>query len=203
MSRREPDGRHLEKKRKNKKEENIFEFCLGATLLNKPEITRRKLGKHTGSLKELKGMADSHGILSKCVLEVLVVWGAMVGFLTSIECAYNVPLIFAAYAMMALFFSWIFKTGKTWIRDLWYVAFLVLFIGFVVVFRKYINSGFYAMINEFLDHVTDYYGASEVKVFKDELVAGKDGFPVYIAVHIGVVCHGGLLSSWPGQSRGS
>gem|GEM_PF-6908576 len=107
MSRREPDGRHLEKKRKN-----IFEFCLGATLLNKPEITRRKLGKHTGSLKELKGMADSHGILSKCVLEVLVVWGAMVGFLTSIECAYNVPLIFAAYAMMALFFSWIFKTDK-------------------------------------------------------------------------------------------
>ena len=40
-------------------------------------------------------------------------------------------------------------------------------------------------------------------VFKDELVAGKDGFPVYIAVHIGAVCHGGLLSSWPGQSRGS
>lgn len=186
MSRREPDGRHLEKKRKNKKEENIFEFCLGATLLNKPEITRRKLGKHTGSLKELKGMADSHGILSKCVLEVLVVWGAMVGLLTSIECAYNVPLIFAAYAMMALFFSWIFKTGKTWIRDLWYVAFLVLFIGFVVVFRKYINSGFYAMINEFLDHVTDYYGASEVKVFQEAVENRKVTVPI-AAIAIGTI----------------
>lgn len=186
MSRQEPDGRRLKKKRKNKKEENIFEFCQGVTLLNRPEITRQKLGKQTGSLKELKGRTDSHGILSKCVLEVLVVWGAMVGFLTSIECAYNVPLILVAYVLMALFFSWIFKTGKTWIRDLWYVAFLVLFIGFVVVFRKYINSGFYAMINEFLDHVTDYYGASEVKVFSEAIENRAVTVPI-AAVAIGTI----------------
>lgn len=155
--------------RKKNKEESVFEFCKGVTLLNSPEITRQKLGKSTRSLKELTGRTDSHGILSKCVLEVLVVWGAMVGFLTSIECAYNVLLIMAAYTAMALFFSSIFKSGKTWVRDIWYVAFFVLFVGFVVVFRKYINSGFYAMINEFLDHVTDYYGASEVKVFSETI----------------------------------
>ena len=82
--------------RKKNKEESVFEFCKGVTLLNSPEITRQKLGKSTRSLKELTGRTDSHGILSKCVLEVLVVWGAMVGFLTSIECAYNVLLIMAA-----------------------------------------------------------------------------------------------------------
>ena len=31
------------------------------------------------------------------------------------------------------------------------------------------NSGFYAMVNEFLDHVTDYYGAQDVKVFSESI----------------------------------
>lgn len=147
----------------------MFELCQGITLLNRPEITRQKLGKSVRRLDKLTGRTDSHGILSKCILEVLIIWGAMVGFLTSIDCAYNVPLILVAYIIMALFFSGLFKTGKTWVRDIWYVAFFILFIVFVAVFRKYINSGFYAMINEFLDHVTDYYGASEVKVFSETI----------------------------------
>ena len=156
--------------KKNKKEE--FELCQGVKLLNNPEITRHRIGESSMRYmkrRELTGKMDSHGILSKCVLEVLAIWGTMVGFLTSIECAYNIPLILVSYILLALFFSWLFKSGKTWVRDLWYVAFLVLFVGFVVVFRKYINSGFYAMINEFLDHVTDYYGASEVKVFSEAI----------------------------------
>lgn len=106
--------------------------------------------------------------------------------LSCIDMAYGVPVIFLAYALLAMYFCGLFKSGKVWVRDVGYVIFLVAFVLFIMLLRRYINSGFYAIVNEFLDHVTDYYGAQEVKVFSETLSNRALTVPV-AAIAIGCV----------------
>lgn len=155
------------RKEKTTKDTQI-ELCEGVLLLNHPEITDCGRGGKRHPYTR-RGRADSRGILAKCTLEVLIIGGAMCGLLSCIELDYGVPVILVSYVLMAAYFCSLFRSGKTWVRDVGYVLFLAVFAAFIMLFKTYVNSGFYALINEFLDHVTDYYGAAEVKVFSEAI----------------------------------
>lgn len=157
------------KRDKKKIKEEQINLCTGTVLLNHPEMTDCGHGGTSHPYLQRKKNADSRGIWAKCLLEVLLVGGSMCGFLSCIEMSYGVPVILGLYLVLAVYFSSLFKSGKVWRRDIGYVIFLVVFILFIMTFRRYVNSGFYAIINEFLDHITDYYGAQEVKVFSEAI----------------------------------
>lgn len=179
-------GRIFGRKKKTE-DRKAVEFCEGVRLLNDPEITdggREGADYRKGKLRRRK--SDSRGIAAKCLLEIFIIGGSMCGFLSCIDMAYGVPVIFLAYALLAMYFCGLFKSGKVWVRDVGYVIFLVAFVLFIMLLRRYINSGFYAIVNEFLDHVTDYYGAQEVKVFSETLSNRALTVPV-AAIAIGCV----------------
>lgn len=172
--------------RRKKKTEEAFELCEGVRLLNQPEISDRKIYSEGHVAGFTHRSRDSRGIWAKSILEVLIVGGSMYGFLSTVDMSYGLPIILIAYMMLALYFSGLFRSGKTWVRDVGYIIFFVFFVAFVVLMRKYINSGFYAIVNSFLDHVTGYYGASEVKVFSEAVSNRSFTVPV-AAVAIGCI----------------
>lgn len=155
--------------KKKKTEDEQIVLCEGVTLLNHPEITDGGRGGTRHPYAGRRRRADSRGITAKCMLETLIIGGSMCGMLSCIDADYGVPFILLMYVLLSAYFCSLFKSGKVWVRDVGYVAFLAVFIGFIFVFKTYVNSGFYAMVNEFLDHVTDYYGAEEVKVFSEAI----------------------------------
>lgn len=159
----------MSKKKNKKREQQIQELCPGVELLT---VDMQK--------------KEKRGILSKALMEVLVVGGAMCGFLSCLDLDGGALLILAAYAVMALYFTNLFIYEKNWMKDLGYVIFLIAFVLFIFVFRTYINSGFYAMVNQFLDLVTDYYGASDVRVFEESLTNRSITVPL-AAVAIGSI----------------
>lgn len=167
--------------KKKKTEYEDIELCRGVKILNQPEITCDD-GRGVGRLafdqgQERKrdlthgryGRKDSRGIMAKSILEMLIIGGSMCGLLSCIDIDYGALIILAACLVFSIYFCSLFKSGKTWGRDVGYVIFFAVFVAFILLFRRYVNSGFYAMVNEFLDHVTDYYGAQDVKVFSESI----------------------------------
>lgn len=167
--------------KKKKTEYEDIELCRGVKILNQPEITCDD-GRGVGRLafdqgQERKrdlthgryGRKDSRGIMAKSILEMLIIGGSMCGLLSCIDIDYGALIILAACLVFSIYFCSLFKSGKTWVRDVGYVIFFAVFVAFILLFRRYVNSGFYAMVNEFLDHVTDYYGAQDVKVFSESI----------------------------------
>lgn len=173
-------------RKKKKTEDEQIELCEGVTLLNHPEITDGGRGGERHPYVGGRRRADSRGITAKCLLETLIIGGSMCGMLSCIESDYGVVFILLMYVLLSAYFCSLFRSGKVWVRDVGYVAFLVIFIGFIFVFKTYVNSGFYAMVNEFLDHVTDYYGAEEVKVFSETIENRSVTVPI-AAVALGCI----------------
>lgn len=167
--------------KKKKTEYADIELCRGVKILNQPEITcddGRGVGRlafdhgqerKRGLTRGRYGRKDSRGIMAKSILEMLIIGGSMCGLLSCIDIDYGALIILAACIVFSIYFCSLFKSGKTWVRDVGYVIFFAVFVAFILLFRKYVNSGFYAMVNEFLDHVTDYYGAQDVKVFSESI----------------------------------
>lgn len=172
-------SRSFSKKKKTEYED--IELCRGVKILNQPEITcddgrgvgrlafGQKQGRKAGLMRGRSVRNDSRGIMAKSILEMFIIGGSMCGLLSCIDIDYGALIILAACLVFAIYFCSLFKSGKTWVRDVGYVIFFAIFVGFILLFRRYVNSGFYAMVNEFLDHVTDYYGAQDVKVFSESI----------------------------------
>lgn len=106
-------------------------------------------------------------VFTKGVIEVLIVFGVIGGFMSSINMTYQMPLILLSYILMAAYFSNLFRTQKIWKRDIGYLVYLGVFFAFVVVARRYVNSGFYALMNELLNRISLYYNVSDIRVFQE------------------------------------
>lgn len=155
--------------KKKKKTEDSMELCKGLILLNSPEIMSCDINKLKNPYAHGQKRNDSRKVFAKSIAEMLVVGGAFCGLLSCVQLAYNIPFILLVYFIMAFYFSSLFKSGKVWKRDVGYILFFCLYALFIYFFRSYVNSGFYAIINELLNLVTDYYGAGDVKVFTETI----------------------------------
>ena len=106
-------------------------------------------------------------VLTRGAIEVLIVFGAVGGFMSSIHMDYRMPFILLSYILMAAYFSNLFRTRKIWLRDIGYVAYLAVFFVFVAAMHRHINSGFYALVNELMNIISSYYGVSDIRVFQE------------------------------------
>lgn len=159
----------LGKKQKNT-EEKIY-LCEGLSLA--APVSMPKLNK-------------SLEVLTRGAIEVLIVFGAVGGFMSSINMDYRMPFILLSYILMAAYFSNLFRTQKIWLRDIGYVAYLAVFFVFVAAMHRHINSGFYALVNELMNKISSYYGVSDIRVFQ-EMVSERTVTVPVAALFIGNV----------------
>lgn len=140
--------------KKKKDEQQKINVCQGITLSEAVQMTR---------------MAGYQEVLVRGILEVLIVFGSVGGILSCVGLNYHMLVLFLADAVIAAYFSNLFRTGKIWLRDIGYVSYFIVFILAIFLLKSYANSGFYAMVNEFLNKITDYFMVDDVKVFSESM----------------------------------
>lgn len=139
---------------KKTEEKQKINVCQGITLAESVQMTR---------------MARYQEVLVRGILEVLIVFGSVGGVLSCVGLNYHMLLLFIADAAIAAYFSNLFRTGKIWLRDIGYVSYFAIFILAIFLLKSYANSGFYAMVNELLNKITDYFMVDDVKVFSESI----------------------------------
>ncbi len=103
----------------------------------------------------------------KGIIEFLIVFGGIGGFLSCLEAPFS-PFIVAVFCgIFAVFFSGLYTSGKIWIRDAGYIVFFLLFVLGIRVLGKYVNSGFYAIINLIYDEASVYFDMPAVREFTE------------------------------------
>lgn len=101
-------------------------------------------------------------LIAKGLMVFFLVYGVMGGFLSALELEYNSLLFFLMLGVLSVVFSVIYVNPM--VRDIAYVVFFGGFISLAIQYRRYINSGFYAIVNELTQKFVNYYdlpGANE------------------------------------------
>ena len=109
---------------------------------------------------------DFYYLAIKGVMIFLLVFGNIGGFLSAFDMEYSEGVFAGTIFLGAVFFSLIYYSGV--VRNIAYVVFFIVFITLSVKYRTYINSGFYAVVNEVILTITDYLdikGANEYSEF--------------------------------------
>lgn len=120
----------------------------------------------------------------KGIMIFLMVFGNIGGFLSAFQMQYNVWAFAITVFLGAVFFSVIYYSNK--IRDVLYVLFFTIFIYLVIKYRNYINSGFYAIVNEMILTATDYLdikGANEYS----EYISNRYLTVTFLACFLGLI----------------
>ncbi|MBQ4531385.1 MAG: transglutaminase domain-containing protein [Lachnospiraceae bacterium] len=101
-------------------------------------------------------------LIARGIVIFLLVIGTVGGFFSTFGLEYN-KVIFAAVILgISLYFSIIYIRPA--VRNLGYLLFFIIFVIWAIQYRYYINSGFYAVINEMALTIADYFqlgGANE------------------------------------------
>lgn len=157
---------------------------------------RRKPELHKGDILLANGiylkkpMMNNGKVLMNCFLRSIITFmlafGCVGSFLSCFSVSYNYILVIVAYIVLSLYFSFLYSTSKLIYRDLGYMAFFVVFVGVVAVFRSYANSGLYSLVNIILSHAKTFFQLSGVREY-DVLISNEYFTIAIFAVFIGVV----------------
>ncbi len=157
--------------KKKEKKKRVVSLCQGVTLTE--EIS-------------MGDMTPGRDAIVKGLIEVCIVFGSVGGFLSCFDISYYVPVVALFYVIIAAYFSYLFKTGKTLIRDIGYVVFFVIYVFGIIVFHRYINSGFYAIINIIYDSASTYFDLPAVREVT-EYISNRNLTITVMAAFIGCV----------------
>lgn len=132
---------------------------------------------------------DSHDklwvtLLAKGIIVFLLTFGTIGGFLSTIRMEYNEMLFLAAVLAASICVSMIYYNH--YVRDLGYVVLFGIFLVAALKYRIYINSGFYAIINEFTEIIVDYYELSGANEYS-EFISNRYTTVTAAACFIGIV----------------
>lgn len=134
-------------------------------------------------------MKNGHIVLN-CFLRALIVFflvfGSIGGFLSAFDIDYNYIMVIAVFLILSMYFSFLYASSKFIYRDFGYVIFFALFVGAIYLLRIYANSGFYAIINNVLDHAKTFFDLPGVREY--EVQIDNDFFTISI-----VTCFIGMV----------
>lgn len=126
----------------------------------------------------------------KGVLVYLVVMGGIGCFLSALDIEYSRFLVNIIVFLIAACCSVLYYNKYT--MNIGYLAVMILMIFGGSLFSRYINSGFYAVINEIMQAASDFFGTSAMRNYSEQV--GDRYLAVTISTcYIGCVC-GVLLS---------
>ena len=163
--------RGFRRKRNTEQTKPVIALCPGVTLVD--EVA-------------MGDVTPGQDALVKGISEALIVFGSMGGFLSCLGASFYVPVVALAYILLAAYFSYLFKSGKIWVRDAGYMLFFIVFVLGIMLLREYVNSGFYAIINLIYDAASDYFDMPAVREFA-EIIANRDLTITIAVIFIGSV----------------
>lgn len=116
--------------------------------------------------------------MAKSVLVFSIIFGTIGCFLSSYKIEYNVLSVAVVLFLMALLFTSIYYRG--WLMDVVYIIFFAFFVLLIRMFRMYVNSGFYVIVNAFLETIQDYFNLPGMQFY--EVEAENERLAVTISV---------------------
>ena len=123
-------------------------------------------------------------LLLKGFIVYLVVMGSLGCLLSSFKIPYNALVIHVAVLIGALFSAFLYYT-KVW-ENLGYFVLFAFMLGTALVLRRYISSGFFAVVNIISERAAYYFDTEVVQGYAESI--GNRGVTVTIAmVYVGWV----------------
>ncbi|MDE5932918.1 MAG: hypothetical protein K2H40_10625, partial [Lachnospiraceae bacterium] len=141
---------------------------------------------------EMAGQEENriYTLFLKGVLVYLLVMGGMGSFLSALHIEYSRFLVNSIVFLIAIFCSMLYYNKYT--MNIGYLVVMVFMVFGGSLFGRYINSGFYAVMNEIMQTASDFFGTSAMRNYGEQ-VSNRYLAVTISACYIGCVC-GVLLS---------
>lgn len=85
------------------------------------------------------------------------------------EIPFNFVFVAIGLMIIAALFSLLYVFKKTWVREVFYLVIMILFLLFGWQFRLYINSGFYYIINDFYAQAAHYFDLAKTISYAEKI----------------------------------
>lgn len=118
-------------------------------------------------LKEDAEKNKNQTIFFKAVIVCLLTSGSIGFFLSSISITYNPFFVNVAIIAMGFYFSYFYRTKRK--ENIGALLFFVVFTAFIIYFRNYVNSGFYAVVNKTVSRISDYFNTTGMKTYTERI----------------------------------
>ncbi len=106
-------------------------------------------------------------LLLKGFIVYLLSMGSIGFYLSALKIEYNVVLCHIVIAVMAVCCALLYY--RLLVENLGYFLLLIVFGGLVVIFRNYINSGFYAIVNMTVDEAAEYFDVDIQRLYNEQI----------------------------------
>ncbi|MGN0391012.1 MAG: transglutaminase family protein, partial [Wujia sp.] len=123
-------------------------------------------------------------LLLKGFIVYLLSMGSIGFYLTAFDIAFNVGLCHILILSISLGCAMLYY--RLLVENLGYLFLFVTFAALVFVFRDYINSGFYAVVNITVDNAAQYFDVDIQKLY-NERIGNRYVTVTFVALFIGIV----------------
>lgn len=121
----------------------------------------------------------------KAVIVYFLVMGSLGGMLSAFEIHCNmvvlhIIILLAAWYCVCLYYR------KKW-ENIGYVLLLFLMLAFGIPLHRYINSGFYGVVNDIAQQATSFFGSNAVRSYQEQVANRSLAITISMS-YIGVIC---------------
>ena len=123
-------------------------------------------------------------LLLKGFIVYLLTMGSIGFYLSALDIEYNVLLCHVVILVMAVLCACLYY--RLLIENLGYLLMLVLFGALVFMFRTYINSGFYAVVNVTVDMAAQFFDVDIQRLYNEQ-ISNRYVTVTFMVLFIGIV----------------
>jgi len=164
------DARAERKRRRNawlEEDTSPIGLCLGA-----------RISSEVYEISENRYMT----LLLKGIIVYLITAGGMGSFLTAMEVKFSEPFFHIVIFLTAILCAFLYHSWRS--ENLGYFIFFIVYASILILFKDYLNSGFYAVINDVTDIASAFFH-TEGQQYYNERIANR-----YLAVTISMTLIG-------------
>ncbi|MCM1171734.1 MAG: transglutaminase-like domain-containing protein [Clostridium sp.] len=123
-------------------------------------------------------------LLLKGFIVYLISMGSIGFYLSAFDIEYNAQLCHVVIFVMAIICAMLYY--RLLVENLGYLVLLLGFTGLVILFRRYINSGFYAIVNITVENASEYFNVDIQRLYQEQ-ITNRYVTVTCVALFIGIV----------------
>ena len=123
-------------------------------------------------------------LILKGFIVYLITMGGIGFYLSALNIRFNALLCHIVILVMALLCAMLYYSLL--VENLGYAIVFILFAGMVYIFKDYINSGFYAIVNITIRNASEYLGTTVERLY-NEKISDRYVTVTFVALFIGIV----------------
>ncbi|MCR5212997.1 MAG: transglutaminase domain-containing protein [Eubacterium sp.] len=108
-----------------------------------------------------------YSLIIKGFIVYLITAGGIGAFLTALEIDFNQVIFNVVILSTAIICATLYHSWKS--ENLGYLLFFLIYASFIILFRDYINSGFYAVLNDTIDEASIYFDAEGFQYYNERI----------------------------------